>query len=118
MLRAMLKSKIHGATITETELQYRGSITIPPDLMKAADLLDGERVDVVNVENGQRLTTYVIEGEPESRTICLNGPAARRGTAGDEIHVLCYGYFERDEAFSLEPNIVHVDDENRLAHPE
>ena len=118
MLRAMLKSKIHGATVTQTELYYQGSITLPPDLMKAADMFDGERVDVVNLDNGERLSTYVIEGEPESRTICLNGPAARRAMVGDQIHVLCYGFFDGDEALSLEPNIVHVDDENRLVHPE
>lgn len=118
MLRAMLKSKIHGATITETALCYTGSITLSPELMKAADMLEGERVDVVNLDNGERLTTYVIEGKPGSSTVCLNGPAARRGMVGDHVHVLCYGYFERDEALSLEPNIVHVDEKNRLVHPE
>ncbi len=112
MLRALLKSKIHGATVTETELFYEGSITLSPELVEAADMMAGERVDVVNMSNGARLTTYVIIGEPNSNIVCLNGPAARLGEVGDQVHILNYGYFEPDEAVELEPTIVHTDAEN------
>ena len=114
MLRSMLKSKIHDATVTETELHYTGSITLPPDLAAAADLLAGEQVDVVNLNNGSRITTYVIEGRAGSNTICLNGPAARTAAVGDKIHVIGYGLFEDAEARGLRPAIVHVDDDNRI----
>jgi len=114
MLRTMLKSKIHGATVTQTELYYTGSITLPPELIKAADLLDGEQVDVVNMNNGNRLTTYVIEGEPGSTTVCLNGPAARTATVGDIVHVIGYGLLDEDEVARLTPAIVHVDADNHV----
>ncbi len=114
MLRAMLKSKIHGATVTETELHYEGSIRLPPELAAGADLLDGEQVHVVNVNNGARITTYVIVGEPDSSVVCLNGPAARTGVVGDRIHVLGYGLFDDAEARALIPAIVHVDGQNRV----
>ena len=114
MLRAMLKSKIHGATVTGTELHYEGSITLPPELAAAADLLDGEQVDVVNVNNGTRITTYVIVDEAGSRAICLNGPAARTGIVGDQIHILGYGLFDDAEARALIPAIVHVNEQNRI----
>ncbi|HCU35656.1 MAG TPA: aspartate 1-decarboxylase [Armatimonadetes bacterium] len=114
MLPSMLKSKIHGATVTQTELYYTGSITLPADLMVAADLLAGEQVDVVNVNTGGRLTTYVIEGPAEGGTICLNGPAARMATAGDIVHIIGYGLFENAEARELEPAIVHVDESNHI----
>jgi aspartate 1-decarboxylase len=90
MLRTMLKSKLHGATVTQTELLYAGSITIDGSLMKAADLLDGEQVHVVNLNNGSRIVTYVIEGEAGGGVICLNGPAARSAAVGDVVHVLSY----------------------------
>lgn len=114
MLRSMLKSKIHGATVTQTELYYTGSITLPADLMVAADLLPGEQVDVVNMNTGGRLTTYVIEGVAGSNTVCLNGPAARMATVGDTVHVIGYGLFADAEARELKPAIVHVDESNHI----
>lgn len=106
MLRMMLRAKLHGAAITQTELHYTGSITIDRDLIDAADLLDGERVQVVNVDNGSRIETYVIEGPRGSGVMCLNGPAARCAAVGDTVHVLCYGLADEDEAKALEPRIV------------
>ncbi len=113
MLRSLLRSKIHGATVTETNLHYGGSITLGPELIAAADLLAGERVDVVNLNTGARITTYVIAGEQGSTGICLNGPAARTAQPGDKIHVLAYGLCDAAEAAGLEPTIVRVDDYNR-----
>lgn len=115
MLRAMLKSKIHGARVTQTELHYEGSITLPSELAAAAGVLDGEQVDVVSVNNGTRITTYVIVDEAGSRAICLNGPAARTGIVGDQIHILGYGLFDDTEARALTPTTVHVDEQNRIA---
>lgn len=114
MLRTMLKSKLHGATVTQTELHYAGSITIDRTLMDAADLLDGERVQVVNMNNGSRLETYVIEGEPGSGTICLNGPAARMAEVGDVVHILCYGLCDNEEARNLEQHIVILGPSNEV----
>ena len=115
MLRTMLKSKLHGATITQAELYYEGSITIDRDLMDAADLLDGELVQIVNVNNGARIETYVIEGERGSGIICLNGPAARTAVVGDVVHVLGYGLFEDDEARGMKPNIAILGPLNKIA---
>lgn len=112
-MRSMLKSKIHGATVTQAALYYEGSITLPPEMMKLADLLEGEQVDVVNLNNGARLSTYVIAGPPQSSDICLNGPAARLGQVGDNIHILAYALCDSQEAVSLKPAIVHVDGRNR-----
>ena len=114
MLRTMLKSKLHGATVTQTELQYAGSITIDRDLMDAADLLDGERVQVVNMNNGSRLETYVIEGEAGTGIICLNGPAARMAEVGDVVHVLCYALCDDTEARSLQQHIVILGVRNEI----
>lgn len=114
MFRTMLKSKIHGATVTQRELHYTGSITLPIEIAKAADLLDGERVDVVNLNNGARITTYVILGDPGDSGICLNGPAARTAEVGDVIHVIGYGIFTDEEAKTLTPAIAHVTQENHL----
>ncbi|MCD6352540.1 MAG: aspartate 1-decarboxylase [Armatimonadetes bacterium] len=113
MTRKMLKSKIHGATITETALHYQGSITLDRDLMDRADLLPGEFVLVVNLNNGARLETYVIEGERGSGIVCLNGPAARLAEVGDVVHVLSFCYVDDTEALTLEPAVVHVDDDNK-----
>jgi aspartate 1-decarboxylase len=114
MLRHMAKSKIHGATVTQTELQYAGSITIEPGLMAAADILPGERVQVVNLSNGARLETYVIAGEPGSGTICLNGPAARMAAVGDKVHIISYALYEDSEARTLQMKSLPVDEHNRL----
>jgi len=90
MLRMLCRAKLHGAVITESQLEYPGSITIDQNLMDAADILACERVQVVNLANGSRLETYVIAGAPGSGTICLNGPAAHRGNVGDRVHILSY----------------------------
>jgi aspartate 1-decarboxylase len=109
----MLKSKIHRATLTGTELHYEGSIAIDRNLIEAADFLPGEQVHVLNLSNAQRLVTYVIEAPAGSGTIMLNGPAARLGTVGDLVVILAYGAFDDAEARKLKPTIVHVDEKNR-----
>ena len=114
MLRHMAKSKIHGATVTQTELQYAGSITIDPLLLQAADMLVGERVQIVNLSNGARLETYIIAGEPGCGTICLNGPAARLAVVGDKVHIISYAFYEDAEAKQLEMNTVQVGANNQM----
>jgi aspartate 1-decarboxylase len=109
----MLRSKIHRATLTGTELDYEGSIAIDRDLIAAAGLLPGEQVHVLNVNNGQRLVTYVIAAPAGSGTMLLNGPAARLGVPGDKVVILAYGAVSEDEAKTLRPIIVHVDECNR-----
>jgi aspartate 1-decarboxylase len=109
----MLKSKIHRATLTGTELDYEGSIAIDHDLMVAAGLLPGEQVHVLNLSNAERLITYVIEAPAGSGTMMLNGPAARLGTIGDKVIVLSYCTMSDDEARHLQPTVVHVDEKNR-----
>jgi aspartate 1-decarboxylase len=111
----MLRSKIHRATLTGTELDYEGSIAIDRTLIEAANLLPGEQVHVLNLSNAQRLITYVIEAPAGSGTIMLNGPAARLGHVGDKVVILAYGAFDDQEARNLKPKIVHVDDKNGLA---
>ena len=113
MQRFMLKSKIHRATLTGTELDYEGSIAIDRDLIEAADMLPGEQVHVLNLNNGQRLVTYVIEAPAGSRTMMLNGPAARLAAPGDMIIVLTYCTVSDEDARTLQPTIVKVDTENR-----
>lgn len=114
MLRKMCIAKIHGATVTETELHYTGSITIDTDLLEASGMLPNEQVQVVNLSNGSRLETYVIEGEAGSGIICLNGPAARLAVVGDLVHILCYALVDREEAADVTLNVVHVDESNRI----
>ncbi|GAB4132797.1 aspartate 1-decarboxylase [Thermopirellula anaerolimosa] len=114
MQRYMLKSKIHRAVLTGTELDYEGSIAIDRLLMEAADLLPGEQVHVLNINNGARLVTYVIEAEAGSGTIMLNGAAARLGCKGDLVIILSYASMSDDEARSYRPKVVKVDGENRL----
>ena len=111
--RFMLRSKIHRATLTGTELDYEGSIAIDCDLIAAAGLLPGEQVHVLNVNNGQRLVTYVIAAPAGSGTMLLNGPAARLGVPGDKVVILAYGAVSEDEAQTLRPIVVHVDECNR-----
>ena len=110
----LLKSKIHAATVTEANLNYEGSLTLDRVLMKAANLLPGERVQVLNLNNGSRIETYIIESEKDSGTVCLNGPAARNGVAGDKIHILSYGVYTQEEAVGHRPKVVHLDDNNRI----
>ncbi len=113
MQRLMLKSKIHRATLTGAELDYEGSIAIDRDLIELADMLPAEQVHVLNISNGSRLITYVIEAPAGSGTMLLNGPAARLGTAGDKVIVLTYCAVDDDEAAGHKPKVVLVDEQNR-----
>jgi aspartate 1-decarboxylase len=115
MLRTMLKSKIHRATVTQADLHYVGSITVDRDLLDAADLLPGELVHVVDITNGARLETYCIEGERGSGVLGINGAAARLVHTGDLIIVIGYGQLDDAEARTYEPRVVHVDARNRIA---
>jgi aspartate 1-decarboxylase len=110
----MLKSKIHRATLTGTELNYEGSITIDKTLLEAANMLPGEQVQVVNVNNGSRLITYVIEAEAGSGTILLNGAAARLGMPGDLVIILTYCTMTDEEIVTHKPIVVRVDENNRI----
>lgn len=114
MLRTILKSKIHRARVTEANLYYEGSITIDEELMAAANLLEGEKVEVLNMNTGARLETYVIKGRAASGVICLNGPAARGACAGDEVIVLAYALADDKEARAIKAKIVKVDERNRI----
>jgi aspartate 1-decarboxylase len=115
MQRVMLKSKIHRATVTDCDLHYVGSITIDPDLLEAADILEHEQVHVVDVENGARFETYTIPAQRGSGAMCVNGAAARLVHRGDTIIVISYGQYDRDELQRYEPRVVHVEaDTNRI----
>lgn len=115
MLRHFFKSKIHMATVTQTELTYTGSITIPADLMRLADILPNEKVQVVNKSNGARLETYAIEGPENSREICLNGPAARLGRPGDRVVIITYALMTAEEAQQNPPTVVVMNEDNTVA---
>ena len=110
----VFKSKIHRVKITQAELHYVGSITIDQDLMEAANIIEGEKVQIVNVNNGERLETYVIKGERGSGMICLNGPAARKAQVGDVVIIISYGIMDFEEAKSFEPTVIFPDQNNRL----
>ena len=114
MRRTMLKSKIHRATITSSDLNYVGSITIDPDLLEAADILPHEQVHVVDVDNGSRFVTYTLEGERGSGVIQVNGAAARLVHTGDTIIVISYADYSREELTDYEPVVVHVDRSNAI----
>ena len=114
MRRTMLKSKIHRATLTGCFLEYEGSISIDSDLLKAADILPGELVHVLNVNNGKRLVTYAIEAPAGSGTVMLNGPAARDGYQGDVLVIITYAEYEESELANHRPTIVKVDERNRV----
>ena len=114
MLLTIPKSKIHRATITEANLNYVGSITIDQDLMEAADLLEGEKVQIVNNNNGERIETYVIPGERGSGVICLNGAAARKAEVGDIVIIISYALMTPEEAKNFKPTTVFPDENNRL----
>jgi len=113
MLRVMLKSKIHRATITEANLAYEGSLTIDFNLMKAAEMLPYEMVHIYNISNGERFQTYAIEGPPGSGVICLNGAAARRGAPGDLIIITTYASYPPEELNHHDPKVILVDGSNR-----
>ena len=110
----VLKSKIHRARITQAELHYVGSITVDEELMEAANLMEGEKVQVVNINNGERLETYVIRGERNSGVICLNGPAARKAAVGDMVIIISYASMDFEEAKDFKPRLVFPDPDNRL----
>lgn len=113
MRRRMMKSKIHRATVTDANLHYVGSITVDRDLMEAANLLEYEQVAVVDIDNGARLETYVIEGERGSGAICLNGAAARLVSPGDKVIIISYAEYDEAELENYAPTIVHVDTANQ-----
>ena len=105
----VVKSKIHKVTVTEANLQYVGSITIDEELMEASNIIENEKVQVVNINNGERLETYVIKGERVSGEICLNGPAARKVAVGDVVIVISYASLDFEEAKSFEPRLLFPD---------
>lgn len=113
-MRTMLKSKIHRATVTEANINYEGSITIDAELMRAADMLEFEQVHVLDINNGARLTTYAIPGEPGSGVICINGAAARLVGEGDLVIILAYDQLSEEEARDHRPRLVYVDAHNRI----
>jgi aspartate 1-decarboxylase len=110
----ILKSKIHRATITEANINYVGSITIDETLMIASNLIENEKVQVVNVNNGERLETYVIKGQANSGVICLNGPAARKAAVGDVVIIISYATMDFDEAKNFKPYIIFPNELNKL----
>ena len=114
MLRCMLKSKIHRATVTDSNLNYEGSITVDETLLKAAGTMPYEQVMVSNLNNGERFETYVIPGEKDSGAICLNGPTARMGLTGDKIMIFSFGYFTEEELGDFSPILIRLDENNRI----
>jgi aspartate 1-decarboxylase len=114
MMVQMFKSKIHRVKVTEANLNYVGSITIDEDLMEAANILEGERVQVVNNNNGERLETYVIRGERGTGMVCLNGAAARKAEVGDILIIISYAWMDYEEAKTFKPTAVFPDEQNRL----
>ena len=114
MFRTVLKSKIHRARVTEANLYYEGSVTIDAELMEKADILPGEKVEVLNLNNGQRLETYAIKGKSGSGTICLNGPAARGACVDDEVIIVSYALIDDRDAKTIKPKVINVDDRNRI----
>jgi aspartate 1-decarboxylase len=118
MRREFLRAKIHRATVTETRIDYEGSLTVDLDLMSAADLRPFERVDIYNIANGERLSTYVIPGVAGSGTICVNGAAARLASRGDKVIIAAYASLEESEVESHRPAIILVDEKNRALSPE
>ncbi|MBQ2406353.1 MAG: aspartate 1-decarboxylase [Lachnospiraceae bacterium] len=114
MLVNMLKGKIHRAIVKQAELNYVGSITVDPELMEAAGILEYEYVQIVDIENGNRFETYTICGERGSGMICLNGAAARQVAVGDHVIIMCYAQMTPEEAATHKPSVVFVDDDNRI----
>ena len=113
MKRILLKSKLHRATVTDANLDYEGSVTIDPQLMEAADIVEFEQVDVLDVTNGSRLTTYAIAGEPGAREVCINGAAAHLVNPGDLVIIASYAEYDEDEISSHTPRVIHFDHQNR-----
>jgi len=110
----MCKSKIHRARVTQAELYYEGSLTVDSDLLDAADIIPYERVQVCNINNGERFETYTIPGKRGSGVICLNGAAARLGSVGDEIIIITYGTFREEELKTFSPKVILLDKDNKI----
>jgi aspartate 1-decarboxylase len=113
----MFKSKIHRATVTEADLNYVGSITVDGALLEAAGILPGEKVQVANINTGDRFETYTLEGKPRSGIVCINGAAARLAQPGDKIIIIAYCWLEAEEARAYKPTVVFVDDRNAVVPP-
>ncbi|MDR0761928.1 MAG: aspartate 1-decarboxylase [Campylobacteraceae bacterium] len=118
MMFEMLYSKIHRATVTDANLNYAGSITIDRDLIDAAKLKVGQKVDVVNINNGERISTYVIEGKCGSGTVCLNGAAARKAQIGDKVIIISYVMIDEKELVDFKPAVILVDEKNSIVKTE
>jgi aspartate 1-decarboxylase len=114
MLINVVKSKIHRVKVTQADLNYIGSVTIDEALMNASNMIEGEKVQIVNINNGERIETYVIKGEANSGTICLNGPAARKVAVGDVIIIIGYGIMDFEEAKSFKPSLVFPNEDTNL----
>ena len=114
MIIELLKSKVHRVTITEADLNYVGSLTLDEDIMDAANMIENEKVQIVNVNNGSRIETYLITGKRGSGTCCLNGPAARKGAVGDVVIVISYAQMEFEEARRFKPAVVFPKEGNKL----
>ncbi|MFH1378958.1 MAG: aspartate 1-decarboxylase [bacterium] len=114
MFRKLCKSKIHRATVTDSNLNYEGSLTLDSDLMRAADIMRYEIVQVVNINNGARFETYVIQGAQGTGEVCLNGAAARLGQPGDKVIIISHGYVDPKEQTSFKPQFIKVNDKNKV----
>ena len=114
MLIEFCHAKITYATITQAELFYEGSITVDSAILTAADIIPGQKVQIVNLNNGERFDTYTIAGEAGSGTVCLNGPAARLGVVGDRIHILSYALIEKNKARDMSTRVVALDKDNKI----
>lgn len=114
MLIEVLKSKVHRAVVTEANLNYVGSLTLDEDLMEASNLIENEKIQVVNVNNGERIETYIIKGKRGSGVVCLNGPAARKGAEGDIVIIISYATIDFEEAKTFKPWIVFPKEGNKL----
>jgi len=114
MFHTFCKSKIQGLTVTEANLYYEGSITLDDDILNAAGIIEGEKVEILNINNGSRIETYAIGAKKGSGCVCLNGPAARSGHAGDRLIVLCYGLLDDKEIKKAKMKVVKVDERNRV----
>lgn len=112
----MMKGKLHRATVTQADIHYVGSVTIDETLMRGAGILPGEKVQIVNINNGSRLETYAIEGEADSGIVCLNGAAARLAQVGDQVIIIAYAVMDEREAKIFHPNVLILDDQNRIQH--
>lgn len=116
MLQEFLYAKIHRATVTDANLNYVGSITIDKTLLKASGIKENQRVDILNINNGERFNTYVIEGEENSGCICLNGAAARKAEKGDLVIIVAYALLNEEEQKTFIPKVIHVDKDNKITN--